>query len=569
MTKAGVFAGLTLLIAVIGSLANGNERGESPEAGDTLVIRLVHPERQAAEVLKLFDGARVPHPAAALAGWKRATRGPNPLGKPFEAVIAVFNPEMAQEWRVMHDAELCVDLGSADGKARWYAVVPRDDGTISAAVTAMRLTAGSTEPSLTDLGKEMEVERLGPAGAAVSARTGDRLVFGGTREELLRGLRRNWVLSAIVAAPQVTRRISAIPGRENRVESGLIFDLDPGRLNADAGTTTNRRAVALLQGLGCRWMSGNLGLKDDLLELEVTTLLGRTEPSRPLPAAKPAAVDPSWLNWVPARDAMAVVSVAFEPGAGFWDSAFALADRVDRADPSRAQMAPLRTRFNLLATAAGARPEVDLWPHLRGVTACLIGDPKQPGHPVGFLLVLHADDDAGARRLAIEVLPRLSALLTGNKPGGEPLRKPPPGQAAADVKEADVRWLGTVGGRSLGVVREGRDVVIAWGNDVLSASKDASAWPDRSVAPLCTGWVRAGKTPPQRMGAVWPARCWPSVRGLDASAPAWQALMQDPPAVWWGWAGQPEARDSIQYSGLRQRLRQFLDHLPLDSSPLR
>ena len=84
-----------------------------------------------------------PHPAAALAGWKRATRGSGQLGKPLEAVIAMFNPEMAEEWRVMHDAELHFDLGAADGKVRWYAVVPRDDGTLSAAVTAMRLTDGA------------------------------------------------------------------------------------------------------------------------------------------------------------------------------------------------------------------------------------------------------------------------------------------------------------------------------------------------------------------------------------------------------------------------------------------
>ncbi len=35
---------------------------------------------------------------------------------------------------------------------------------------------------------------------------------------------------------------------------------------------------------------------------------------------------------------MAVVSLAFEPGAAFWDSAFALADHIDRADPARAEL---------------------------------------------------------------------------------------------------------------------------------------------------------------------------------------------------------------------------------------
>ncbi len=277
MSNARVLAGLTLLIAVIGSYVSASEHGESPAAGDTLVIRLVHPDRQAATVLKLFDGARAPHPAAALSAWKRATRSPNQLGKPLEAVIAVFNPEMAREWRVMHDAELCLDLGSSDGKARWYAIVPRDDGTLSAAVTAMRLTNGAADAPLTNEGEEIAVERLGPAGTTVSARAGDALILGGTHEELRRGLHRILAVTPQFAAdtsqPE-NRHISAIPSLGNRVDSGLIFELDPGRMNANAGTTTNRRAAVLLQGLGCRWMSGNLALKDDVLALEVMTLLG-------------------------------------------------------------------------------------------------------------------------------------------------------------------------------------------------------------------------------------------------------------------------------------------------------
>ena len=463
-------------------------------------------------------------------------------------------------------------IGSTALKARWYAVVPRDDGTLSAAVTAMRLTDGAAEAPLREASDGIGVERLGPAGSTVSTRTGDTLIIGSTREELLRGLRRIGTLSATVAV-DITRRessqSSAIPGLGNRVDSGLIFDLDPGRMNAKAGTTANRRAAALLQGLGCRWMSGNLALKEDVLALEVTTLLGHGEASRPLPAAKPVGVEPSWLNWVPAQDVMAVVSLAFEPGAAFWESTFALADRVDRADPSRAQVAPLRTRINLLATAAGARVEVDLLPHLRGVTASLMADPNQPGHPAGALVVLHTDGNAAADRIANEFLPRLTALLIGKKPGGEPVRTGPPGQTTAAVPEGRVRPLGTVGGRSLLIFRYAGDVVIAWGDDALAASKDSAARPDRSAAALCTGWARAGRKSPQRVGGVWPARCWPSGRGLDTTSPAWRALAQDPPVVWWGWTGPDEAHDSIQYSGIRERVRHFLDQLPLDPSPLR
>ncbi len=132
------------------------------------------------------------------------------------------------------------------------------------------------------------------------------------------------------------------------------------------------------------------------------------------------------------------------------------------------------------------------------MTACLMGDPNQQGRPAGALVVLHTDGDEGAERLASDALGRLSTLLTGKKPGKEPFPKGPPGHAAADMPEGDVRRLGTVGGRSLLVFRHGHDVLIAWGDDVLSASRDAAASPDRSVAPLCTGWARGKDCPPTR-----------------------------------------------------------------------
>ena len=38
---------------------------EETTAGEPLVVRLIHPDRQAATVLRLFDGCAAPHPAAA------------------------------------------------------------------------------------------------------------------------------------------------------------------------------------------------------------------------------------------------------------------------------------------------------------------------------------------------------------------------------------------------------------------------------------------------------------------------------------------------------------------------
>ena len=576
MSRTQILAGMTVAVAGLGLFAYGKAGGEAPAAGDALVVRLVHPDRQALEMLKSFAGARVAHPAAALAAWKRSARDPNLLGKTVEAVVTMFNPEMAAEWRVLHEAEVRIDVGATDGTAHWYAIVPGDDGTVSAAVTAMRMTDGTTEKPVRLAGKEIAVERLGPAGAMVSARIEDGLIIGSSRDDLVRGLESLGAKSPPApadAARYEVRRTSTFPGLENKVDSGLVFELDPGRLIGGVGTTTYRRTVALLQGLGSRRINGILAVNDDTLALDVTTLLSRGGPSSPLPAGS-AVVDRGWLTWVPAKGAMGAVSIAFEPGAAFWDRAFALADRIERADPSHGEVAPLRTRLNLLATAAGARPEVDLWPHLQGLTVSVMAEPNQPGRPGGALVILHTDAEASAGRLATDLLPRLSALLTGKKwtgtkPGGDPPPKTESGKPAGRAPERHASQLATVGGRSLLVYRRGRDVVIAWGEDALTASIEAAARPDRSIAPLCADWVRQKRSPPQRLGVIWPARCWPPIRGVDTTTPAWRALAQDPPAVWWGWTGADEAHDSIHFSELRQRVHQFLDQLPLDPSPLR
>jgi hypothetical protein len=567
-----------LALAVLGLVvpAYANIEDETATAGDALIIRLVHPDQQAAELLKLFTGERAAHPAAALAAWKRSARDPNQLGKPLEAVIAMFNPEMAREWKVLHEAELRLGFGASDGKARWYAVVPHDDGTLSAAVTALRITDGAAENPVSVAGREIAVERLGPAGGVESARIVETLILGGSRDDLVRGLRRigaDLVYMPAHAARAGSQPNSAVPGLEHRVDSGMFFELNADRLPVNVGPTMLRRFATLLQGIGCRQIDGHAAFKDDLLALEATTRLARKEPSSPSRAAPPVGVNRSWLTWVPARDTMGVISLAFEPGAGFWDSAFALADRVERAEPAHANVAPLRSRFNLFATAAGARPEVDLWPHLRGVTASVSADLHQPGRPSGGLIVLHADADAGAERLATDVLPRLSGLLTGKKPPGDKARKEQlgkglPAQPARDARARGVIELGMVSGRPLLVFWRGRDVVIAWGDDALSASIEAAAGPDRSAAPLCADWVGIGKTPPQRLGAIWPGRCWPAVRGMDTATPAWQVLQQAPPAVWWGWTEPDKAQDTIHFSGLRRQVHQFLDKLPLDPSPI-
>ena len=75
-------------------------------------------------------------------------------------------------------------------------------------------------------------------------------------------------------------------------------------------------------------------------------------------------------------------------------------------------MAPLRSRVNLLATAAGARLEGDLWPHLRGVTIAVLADPRGLSRPERSL-ILHIDEEPRLVGSPTRSLPRLARLGGG------------------------------------------------------------------------------------------------------------------------------------------------------------
>src|SRR5262245_19901172 len=129
--------GLILLVGIPGAGLRAWCAG-TPESDSALGVRLIHPDRHAEAVLNLltFEGSRASSPDAALTAWKRATGNSGLLGKPVEAVMALSNPEMVREWRVLQDAELHLDLDPQYGSLRWFAIVPRDDGTVAAAITA-------------------------------------------------------------------------------------------------------------------------------------------------------------------------------------------------------------------------------------------------------------------------------------------------------------------------------------------------------------------------------------------------------------------------------------------------
>ncbi len=366
----------------------------------------------------------------------------------------MFNPEMVREWRIFDAAELRLDFDPVSGSPRWFAIVPHDDGTLAAGITASRLTYPDDEP-LRDEGRELPVARLGRSGVPLACLVGSTLIVANSRAEVLRGVRATPAQSRVGGEP------TARP-----IDSGLIFRLDPDRITMPrSGALGWRRAVEVLHGLDCGRVEGNVAIQAGRLTVEVvTTLEGREPPRRD--GTKPPVVERAWLAHVPSTNVIAMISMAIDPDPASWDRAFGLADRVERVNPARAGVAPLRTRLNLLAATVGVQPEADLWPHLRGLSACLWGDPRQPGRPVGGLLVLHLDEESSRRRLTREFAPRFGSLILGRAKGKDTLLPQPDG----DAPVGGPRRLGTVLGNPLSVWRAGRNLMIAWADDALTAS---------------------------------------------------------------------------------------------------
>jgi hypothetical protein len=468
--------------------AAGPAAGAEPPR-DALTVRLCRPDRQCERLIALFEGARAPHPAAALASWKRGGGASRSLGKPLEAAIAALNPEMARELRLLDGAELGIGLDAA-GPLRWHAALPRDDGTFAALGTALVLTDGGSDPPL----GAVPVDRLGPPGAPLMARTAGALVVAGTRDDLR---------AALELVP---------PGPPARpaLETGVLVRLVPGALRSSGGPTIQRLAEALLAA-GVRQLDGEIVLEGEALAL---VAIGQLE--GPPPPAAARVIDPAWLDWVPASGVLGAMAAAPDPRPAAWDALFAAADRIEKADPARAQVAPLRTRLNLLSLAAGVRPEADLWPALRGVSAGVRADPA--GQIDGALLALHAADPAAAERMARGLIPGLVRSL-GVAPGDDP--GPP--------EAGDALRLGRPSGRPLDLCRREATVLIAWGTRMLGDALDARDHPERSAGPA----IRAlwGARRPQRAGAFWPSRL--SGRAA-AGSPAASALAGAAPVLWWG-----------------------------------
>src|SRR5581483_4473984 len=266
------------LVAMAVAVSGGSTAAEEPPAA--VVVQFVRPDEQLDRLLALFEGAKAPHPAAALAAWRRATGRHDVLPKAQQATLAALNPGMVRELATLDGATLALGF-DAEGRARWNLIVPRDDGTFAALATALALTDGAAEPPL----GEAAVDRLGRGESALRmARLGETVVLAPGRDDLAAGLAR--------------LQHEAPDPSGDRPETGSLVHLNPTLLGR-SGSPLVRGIAAGLAELGAGSIRGVIGLEGEALSVRLTTLNDSV--------VRPATLDPAWLDGIPASG----VSAAF------------------------------------------------------------------------------------------------------------------------------------------------------------------------------------------------------------------------------------------------------------------
>ena len=458
-------------------------------------------------LIALFQGSRADNPAAALASWKIATGGDFSLGRAAEAGIAALNPRMARELKTVDGSVLVLDF-APDGPPIWSFAIPHDDGTFAAFATATALTEGRSEPSY----QASQVDRLGPAGSPLMLLNNDSVILAGSREAL----------------PIAWKVLAGLRNLENwKTGPCVVLSLDARGLLRSRSLSIRRFGEAI----------GSLGGPDPSLRLDldggrlgaILNWKGKHQPPGP-------PLDPTWARDLPAIASVAF-SVAIDPSPGAWDRLFVAADRVEKADPSRAKAAPIRTRMNLLARAVGVDPESDLWPKIRGVSGYLLGPVRSPS---GAGLILHASDEASAAKIRRDILPAVaSAFRLGRSKAGDN------GKLVVSAIFA---------GRPLWAMPdEDASVRIVWGEAAGNVATGLRRQPGSSLD-------RGNAIPEMTSRRAW---IWPQRLGVAApGSPLADALAEAPPVLVSGGTRDGGQVDTVEWSGLRESIRRFLERIP-------
>lgn len=484
-------------------------------------IRAVRPDLQLERLLRLFRGSKSPHPAAALASWKRAVPGGGTLSKASEALITILNPRMTNEFRLADGATVSYRFPDDDGPGAWSVRILRDDGGIAAVATALTLSEGHAEAPFDGFA----IDRLSKDGSAWMARDESKpervVLLAGSRKEL------EATIASIRAKDSGTR--PAWPS----LDSGWVVRLDPDAIGV-SGPVSRRRAGAAFRGAQVKSMEATATLLADSPGLQVRI---RTDYTGPSPVSE-AVVDPRWLDVIPKDRLLACWAFGLGSSNTFWNAAFRWLDAIEKADPAFQETLPLGLRIRFIARAVGVRLDNEVLQRVRGVSGFVLA--RADGQPGAFTFRLHLTDDESAERLFSVVIPRFAQRVGL-------------ADAMKFVEGPDRLWRTSLWTKSLDVWRRGSTIKICWGTPTPI---EVAPGEPNSAGPILRK-ILGAEAPFQRMLIVWPERTLrPNIE-------------DSPPAVWIGRYAGTTSIDQIQWSGLHELLKRSLDALPLNEPPYR
>jgi hypothetical protein len=488
---------------------------KSSSVSPFLEIRLVRPQVQGERLIRLFEGSRSPHPAAALAAFRAAKAGRSGLSKGAEALIAALNPMMVSELRLFDETSIQLTR-TADGQIVWNALIPHDDGALASVATAFALTDGASLPTV----RGLEVDRLGPAGAPVMAH-GPGLKQGLVQRLAGAGDEQGLVIASspdqIAPALDRLKGVFDITGSSN-LHSGIHLELDARALKGPGTSLTARRLGEGLIAYGLPKVGGQVRLIDEALTARVE---GKLESSG---AGAAPTLDPSWVDDLPIDQPLAF-ALAIDPSPKAWDSLFAWIDRVEKVDPERANVAPSRLRLAILLAPLRIRPETDIFPILKGVSGH--GHFKANGNIDSLYLRIHTIDAIAAKRLASETLPKLLERL------------------GVKVEKVDDLVQFQLDGKPAFLLAEETRVILSWGNQPKATSDQ------RLNTVLRSNAGDDGSLSHQRLLVFWPGRMpGLGIEGIE-------------PVIWRGGTKGNISVDEIRWKGAKVALDAFLEKLPL------
>jgi hypothetical protein len=350
----------------------------SPEE-PALWIRFVQLKDVWEHVLDLFKQSPYSGPAQAVTAARASGIAPGGGNKTIEAVLSLFNPEMASNLGSLEKSVFSLEPNVLNKRIDWRFGVLNDDGTFDALVTALALDQSTSEPNFAG----RTIERLGPN--LVVARSQNEIYFGPDLKILHQGI-----------STQSDVRIAEL---QSPLKSGLWLRSNPRKWPASLGR--NIQEFIALQALKRFSAGSDVELRvfpwGESIQAECIDLLSDVPVS---------PVQPSWLDrWEPALRGriMAQASFGLDPRKPFWNQFFTIATELERSIPGRERVASLRDRLNLAALLAKVSPETDLYPNLVGLTLGAV-TPDDPRVPPTIVATLHTRDIKSTQTLVEKVV---------------------------------------------------------------------------------------------------------------------------------------------------------------------